>query len=233
MVLENGIVHTLVTFAGLCLVLSGFFLTRRELQGKSECEVNIFSRLKFVIQLPLIVSLSLKVLSIHEDLDLPLLQTAASDSGCWMPKTYNRTFLFIIDALRYDFMKPSQCITSSNHKCGTYNQFQYMHELLHLNASQSMLFGFQGDPPTTTSQRLKALTTGSFPTFVDVGSNLNSAAVQEDNIIDQILKSTVFNHPKRRGKKNRLITMGDDTWSKLFPTQFDLQFPFDSFNTKV
>ena len=31
----------------------------------------------------------------------------------------------------------------------------------------------------------------------------------------------------------RLVFMGDDTWTSLFPTQFDVNLPFDSFNTKV
>jgi phosphatidylinositol glycan class O len=26
--------------------------------------------------------------------------------------------------------------------------------------------------------------------------------------------------------------MGDDTWASLFPTQFDVSLPFDSFNTR-
>ena len=26
--------------------------------------------------------------------------------------------------------------------------------------------------------------------------------------------------------------MGDDTWMRLFPTQFNLALPFDSFNTR-
>jgi hypothetical protein len=31
----------------------------------------------------------------------------------------------------------------------------------------------------------------------------------------------------------RLVFLGDDTWDSLFPTQFDVRLPFDSFNTKV
>ena len=34
---------------------------------------------------------------------------------------------------------------------------------------QTALFRFIADPPTTTMQRLKGLTTGSLPTFVDAG----------------------------------------------------------------
>jgi hypothetical protein len=56
-------------------------------------------------------------------------------------------------------------------------------------------------------QRLKGLTTGSLPTFVDVSSNFGSYAVTEDNIIDQLRESA--------GK--RVVFAGDDTWMSLFP----------------
>lgn len=42
------------------------------------------------------------------------------------------------------------------------------------------------DAPTTTLQRLKGITTGSLPTFIDVGSNFATAEINEDNIIDQV-----------------------------------------------
>lgn len=35
-------------------------------------------------------------------------------------------------------------------------------------------------------QRLKALTTGSLPTFIDAGSNFASYAIVEDNLIKQL-----------------------------------------------
>lgn len=42
------------------------------------------------------------------------------------------------------------------------------------------------DAPTTTLQRLKGITTGSLPTFIDIGSNFATAEINEDNIIDQV-----------------------------------------------
>ena len=64
------------------------------------------------------------------------------------------------------------------------------------------LFEFLADPPTTTMQRLKGLTTGSLPTFIDASSNFGSYQVDEDNIIDQLTKNS----------NKDLIFMGDDTW---------------------
>lgn len=45
------------------------------------------------------------------------------------------------------------------------------------------------DAPTTTLQRLKGITTGSLPTFIDIGSNFATAEINEDNIIDQVCVS--------------------------------------------
>jgi GPI ethanolamine phosphate transferase 3 subunit O len=37
-----------------------------------------------------------------------------------------------------------------------------------------------------TLQRLKGMTTGSLPTFIDMGSNFATPEINEDNVIDQI-----------------------------------------------
>jgi phosphatidylinositol glycan class O len=112
--------------------------------------------------------------------------------------------------------------TSDEYFQKPYNELTVINDLLHNKPTQSILFGFRGDPPTTTSQRLKALTTGSFPTFLDISANFNSKRVTEDNVIHQLhqLNST-------------LLVIGDDTWQSLFPNQFDVNIPFDSFNTRV
>ena len=99
--------------------------------------------------------------------------------------------------------------TSADGSCPSttpYNRFHRMHQLLRENATHSGLFGFRGDPPTVTSQRLKGLTTGSLPTFIDIGSNFDGAAIQEDNIIAQAVAAG-----------RRLVFMGDDTWEALYP----------------
>lgn len=138
-------------------------------------------------------------------------------------KESSRVFLFIVDALRLDFMLQHD----DEPKSASYNRFTYMHHLLKYNASQCDLFGFRADPPTVTSQRLKGLMTGTLPTFVDIGSNFNSSAIMEDNVIDQVLR-----RKSRQDKKGSLIVLGDDTWKSVFPHQFDVTHVYDSFNTK-
>ena len=89
----------------------------------------------------------------------------------------NKVFIFVIDALRLDFVQNSESIK---------DRFPKLSNLLNQNATQSLLFGFRADPPTVTSQRLKALTTGSLPTFIDISLNFNSATIMEDNLIKQL-----------------------------------------------
>jgi len=83
------------------------------------------------------------------------------------------------------------------------------------------MYRFVADPPTVTMQRLKALTTGSLPTFVDVSNNFDSSEIAEDNIIHQAVTA---------GRD--VVFMGDDTWMNLFPTSFTRAYPFPSFNVR-
>uniref|UniRef100_A0A1A8GXY9 Phosphatidylinositol glycan anchor biosynthesis, class G n=1 Tax=Nothobranchius korthausae TaxID=1143690 RepID=A0A1A8GXY9_9TELE len=83
----------------------------------------------------------------------------------------------------------------------------YTRHLVDRGSSHS--FVAKARPPTVTMPRIKALTTGSIPGFIDVVMNLNSPALLEDNLIWQA--STA-------GK--RIIFYGDDTWVRLFPKHF-------------
>lgn len=98
-----------------------------------------------------------------------------------------RVFFFIIDALRLDFVTNESSNLAS------------IQNLLATKPSNSMLLGFRGESPTVTSQRLKALTTGTLPTFIDIGSNFNSAFIKEDNIIDQIRNNRRYTENEKNG----------------------------------
>ncbi|KAF5177764.1 Gpi ethanolamine phosphate transferase [Thalictrum thalictroides] len=87
--------------------------------------------------------------------------------------------------------------------------------------SSATIFKAIADPPTTSLQRLKGLTTGGLPTFIDVGNSFGAPAIVEDNLLYQLV---------RNGK--RVWMMGDDTWVQLFPDHFNKSFPFPSFNVK-
>ena len=80
--------------------------------------------------------------------------------------------------------------------------------------------------PTVTMPRLKALTSGMIPSFVDAVLNLDNArkgAMKEDNWLRQMLSS--------KYKKARFF--GDETWLKLFPSIWDQYEGTNSFFVAV
>ena len=86
------------------------------------------------------------------------------------------------------------------------------------------MFKFVADAPTTTQQRLKGILTGGLPTFIDVSASFGGAALDEDNVVAQLLA---------RGK--RMAVSGDDTWGELFDLNVTFTVdasPFESFDVK-
>lgn len=139
------------------------------------------------------------------------------EDGCWYPKTFDKAVIIIIDALRYDFAVPFYDRTAQHF----HNALTILHETSVKTPQNAFLLPFIADPPTTTLQRLKGLTTGTLPTFIDAGSNFAGTAIEEDNILAQM----------RDGGKT-LVHLGDDTWHALFPGYFDanLTHAYESFN---
>ncbi|OWF39015.1 GPI ethanolamine phosphate transferase 3-like [Mizuhopecten yessoensis] len=138
--------------------------------------------------------------------------------GCWMHSRFNKAIIVVIDALRFDFMRYDHTLERD---IPYKNKLPIIKNLLKSKPTNSKLYKFIADPPTTTFQRLKGLTTGSLPTFVDAGANFASSAITEDNVIDQLVK---------QGKVIKFL--GDDTWMSLFPGRFQKAYPFPSFNVK-
>ncbi|KAL8847345.1 MAG: hypothetical protein Q9221_007628 [Calogaya cf. arnoldii] len=141
---------------------------------------------------------------------------ASYSAGCWYPKTFDKAVIIIIDALRYDFTIPTNETTHHFH-----NALQVLHETAVQQPESAFLLPFIADPPTATLQRLKGLTTGTLPAFIDAGSNFAGTAIEEDNLVAQL-----------RDAGKTLVHLGDDTWHSLFPGQFDsnLTHAYASFN---
>ena len=136
-----------------------------------------------------------------------------------LPRTFKRVVWLLIDALRYDFMVYDPDLL---HPVPIYrNKIPYVRDLLKEQPRNAKLFKFVADPPTTTMQRLKALTTGGLPTFIDIGSNFNSYKILEDNLIYQA-----------KGHARNVTFMGDDTWLGLYPDMFTKVFDYPSLNVK-
>ena len=112
---------------------------------------------------------------------------------------FQRVVLLLVDGLFTGLLPPLD-ITS---------RMPFFRSLLQNSSdSKNHFFGhFIADPPTTTMQRLKALLTGSIPTFIDAGSNFGGSELQEDNILKQW---------KQAGKK--ICFIGDQVWTELAPS---------------
>ncbi|KAJ6663037.1 hypothetical protein lerEdw1_010858, partial [Lerista edwardsae] len=141
---------------------------------------------------------------------------AAGPDSCWLPRRrFARAVLVLIDALHLDFARFEPARRAPR-------PFQNrLPTLRRLAGRHGRLYRFRADPPTTTMQRIKGLTTGCLPTFVDAGSNFASYAVQEDNLLWQLAQNG-----------RRVVFMGDDTWEGLFPRAFARAHFFPSFNVK-
>jgi GPI ethanolamine phosphate transferase 3 subunit O len=107
-----------------------------------------------------------------------------SNDPCTLTPTHKRTVFIIIDALRFDFLTPDPPIPPSPYH---HNVLTLPRELTAARPKNSFLFNAYADPPTTTLQRIKGLTTGSLPTFVDLGNNFGGSSIAEDSILKQLL----------------------------------------------
>ncbi|EFW99030.1 phosphoethanolamine n-phosphodiesterase [Grosmannia clavigera kw1407] len=182
---------------GILYFTSGFLLTRLVLDEKSSCAVS--------------------PLQATQGNTAAVPPSAAATDGCWHPKTFDRVVIILIDALRYDFTVPV------NDSAVFHNAFPFLYETAVAQPSNAFLRPFIADPPTATLQRLKGLTTGTLPTFVDIGSNFAGTAIEEDNLLAQL-----------RTVDKKIAHLGDDTWTALFPGYFEanISHAYDSFNVR-
>ncbi|XP_074530744.1 GPI ethanolamine phosphate transferase 2, catalytic subunit [Halichoeres trimaculatus] len=124
--------------------------------------------------------------------------TGTSPNTTRLPQPlFKRVVIMLVDALREDFM-----FGPDGRKFMPYTRHMVERGSCHSYVAKAR-------PPTVTMPRIKALTTGSIPGFIDVVMNLNSPALLEDNLIWQA---------KTAGK--RMVFYGDDTWVRLFPKHF-------------
>uniref|UniRef100_F1SIH4 GPI ethanolamine phosphate transferase 3, catalytic subunit n=1 Tax=Sus scrofa TaxID=9823 RepID=F1SIH4_PIG len=185
-------------YAGIALFTSGFLLTRLELNNHSSCQEP------------------------PGPVFLPW-GSQGEPGACWMASRFPRLVLVVIDALRFDFAKPQFSHVSGEPPVSLpfLGKLSSLQRILESQPHHARLYQSKVDPPTTTMQRIKALTTGSLPTFVDAGSNFASYAIAEDNLIKQLTSTG-----------RRVVFMGDETWNDLFPGAFSQAFFFPSFDVR-
>lgn len=105
----------------------------------------------------------------------------------------SRMILMIIDAMRSDF------VTKGN--------MPYLHTLI-ANGTACQ-YHLQVHPPTVTMPRIKAMTSGSIPSFLDVILNLGSSKSDMDTFLYQMIQ-----------QNQRIVFYGDNTWTSMFPNMF-------------
>ncbi|KAI3736037.1 hypothetical protein L6452_15569 [Arctium lappa] len=181
----------------ILLFTSGFLLTRTELPHYSHCSDVSQSPCGLPDRSP---------------------QSDHDGATCWTKPAVDRLVIIVLDALRFDFVAPS---TFFEEKKPWMDKLQVLHKLASEPESAARIFKAIADPPTTSLQRLKGLTTGGLPTFIDIGNSFGAPAIVEDNLIHQLVQN---------GK--RVVMMGDDTWTQLFPHHFNKSYPYPSFNVK-
>ncbi|XP_019804494.2 GPI ethanolamine phosphate transferase 3 isoform X4 [Tursiops truncatus] len=185
-------------YAGIALFTSGFLLTRLELTNHSSCQEPPGPG------------------------SLPW-GSRGEPGACWMASRFSRLVLVLIDALRFDFAQPQLSHVSGEPPTSLpfLGKLGFLQRILEIQPHHARLYQSKVDPPTTTMQRLKALTTGSLPTFIDAGSNFASYAIAEDNLVKQLTSTG-----------RRVVFMGDETWNDLFPGAFSQAFFFPSFDVR-
>nr|CAI5835483.1 unnamed protein product [Callosobruchus analis] len=111
-------------------------------------------------------------------------------------KTYepevSKLVFIVIDALRLDFVNTKLMPLTSR-----------------LIRGNGCFNNISVQTPTVTMPRIKALTAGSVPQFIDIVLNLASTEPLTDSLIHSAYKSN-----------KKIIFYGDDTWLKLFPSYF-------------
>lgn len=187
-----GILQTIA----LAFFTRGFLLSRNVLPDLSTCETQ---------QSEILSSSGLNI----------------REGSCFHPSGFKKAVILVVDALRFDFTIPIPGVSEDSPDSNYHNHFNIFYDTFRKYPENSLLLKFIADPPTTTLQRLKGLTTGSLPTFIDAGSNFDGDTVTEDNLLSQFFHN------------NKTVAFaGDDTWTAMFSPFLNpnLTFPYDSLN---
>ncbi|KAL7789827.1 alkaline-phosphatase-like protein [Trichoderma ceciliae] len=115
---------------------------------------------------------------------------------------FDRLVFMVVDALRSDFVFSEA------------SGFEYTQSLI--RDGSAIPFTANARSPTVTMPRIKAITTGSIPSFVDLILNFDEA----DTSSTLAAQDTWLSQLKAKDT-GKLLMYGDDTWLKLFPETFD------------
>ncbi|KAM0719194.1 hypothetical protein Q7P37_005099 [Cladosporium fusiforme] len=129
----------------------------------------------------------------------------SSEAGVRGDAPFDKVVFMVVDALRSDFV------------FGNESAMGYVQSLI--RDGSAIPFTAHATPPTVTMPRVKALTTGSVPSFLDLILNF----AESDTSSSLAAQDTWLAQLRRRGQgreDEKVVFYGDDTWLKLFPGDF-------------
>jgi GPI ethanolamine phosphate transferase 3 subunit O len=215
----------LMALAGLYAFAASFFLSKHSLPlHRSECDKDAPELLRLMgLSEPAVRKLQAMKLIPTSDDDS---SSSSRRNGCWMDRRADAVIILLVDALRIDFAR--QLTRSVQARLAAVSSDPTN------STVSSRLFRFVADPPTVTTQRIKALTTGGLPTFADISTNFGGASVEDDNWLFQLQTCEVHKrgYNTKEGTGARIGFVGDDTWIDLYPHSFYEPHPYPSFNTR-
>lgn len=110
----------------------------------------------------------------------------------------SRIVVMVIDALRTDFVQAN-------------GSMRYTNDLISNGLACNLRV--EVESPTVTMPRIKAMTTGTIPNFIDVVLNLGSSTLNIDSLLHQI-----------NDGDGKIVFAGDNTWVKMFPELFERKY---------
>lgn len=131
--------------------------------------------------------------------------SSKSPFGDGKPTTaqFDKVIVMMVDAMRSDFFYSEEM-----------SQMSFLHNLI--NQGNAIPFTAFSNPPTVTLPRLKGITTGGTPSFLDAILNIADDKDTSQGLYNQDSWVQQFQ------SKGKIINFyGDDTWIKLFPTLFN------------
>ncbi|KAJ5104042.1 hypothetical protein N7532_004571 [Penicillium argentinense] len=115
---------------------------------------------------------------------------------------FDKVVFMVIDALRSDFVY-------SNH-----SGFEFTQSLI--RSGSAVPFTARASPPSLTISRIKAMTIGSNPSFLDVILN-----IADDNDASDLSNEDTWLSRLKATLRGKLVFYGENTWLQLYPDVFD------------
>ncbi|KAH6694733.1 hypothetical protein VD0004_g4963 [Verticillium dahliae] len=131
-----------------------------------------------------------------------LAQYETLDYGNPPAPPFDRLVFMVVDALRSDFVYTGD------------SGFEFTQDLI--RRGHALPFTANARSPTITMPRIKAITTGSIPSFLDVILNFD-----EGDTSSTLAAQDTWLAQMKAKKSGKMVMYGDDTWLKLFPDTFD------------